>query len=59
MGVVLIGPARCCCCVFLWPLPLTVVLSSHAQNLFTDLQPVPVGMLNLAAAWFLRCPLWQ
>ncbi|MCT4364153.1 MAG: sugar ABC transporter permease [Synechococcaceae cyanobacterium MAG-AL1] len=47
VGVVLIGPALLLLLlVFLWPMASYLWLSFHAQNLFTDLQPVAVGMLN-------------
>lgn len=46
-ALLLMGPALLLLlAVFLWPIGNTAWLSLHAQTVFTDLQPVPVGLAN-------------
>ncbi|QVL53149.1 MAG: sugar ABC transporter permease [Cyanobium sp. M30B3] len=46
-ALLLMGPALLLLlAVFLWPIAATAWLSLHAQTVFTDLQPLPVGLAN-------------
>jgi multiple sugar transport system permease protein len=46
-ALLLMGPALLLMlAVFLWPIADTAWLSLHAQTVFTDLQPLPVGLAN-------------
>jgi multiple sugar transport system permease protein len=46
-ALLLMGPALLLLlAVFLWPIADTAWLSLHAQSVFTDLQPLPVGLAN-------------
>ena len=46
-ALLLMGPALLLLlAVFLWPILDTAWLSLHAQSVFTDLEPVPVGLAN-------------